>query len=360
MDDGAGTAAAHGRVALKPSGPARADVAADIAVLVPCRNEAATVGKVVRDFRRELPGATVYVYDNGSTDATAQAARAAGAVVRAEPRPGKGGVIRRMLGEVDADIYVIVDGDATYDAASVRRIVEELAANDLDMVTAVRDEQGDRRAYRRGHRFGNRAFNALLGMLFGARPTDMLSGYRVLSRRFAKSFPAISRGFEIETELTIHALEQRLPIAEVTTPYFERPPGSASKLSTFADGTRILWMTVMLFRDEKPLAFFGGIALVVATAGLLLGGSVIVEYMETRLVPRVPTAILATGLMLLAFLSLGCGLILNNVARGRREAKRLAYLMQSALAARADSASRPSLHPSSRAWGEEAERERGR
>jgi len=334
MDDGAGTAAAHGRVALTPSGAADAVVA----VLVPCRNEAGTVGKVVRDFRRELPGATVYVYDNGSTDATAQVARAAGAVVRAEPRPGKGGVIRRMLGEVDADVYVIVDGDATYDAASVRRMIDELAANDLDMVTAVRDEQGERRAYRRGHRIGNRVFNALLGMLFGARPADMLSGYRVLSRRFAKSFPAISRGFEIETELAIHALEQRLPTAEVTTPYFERPVGSASKLSTFADGARILWMTVMLFRDEKPLAFFGGIALVIATAGLLLGGSVIVEYMDTRLVPRVPTAILATGLMLLAFLSLGCGLILNNVARGRREAKRLAYLMQSALGANAGAA----------------------
>jgi hypothetical protein len=204
-------------------------------------------------------------------------------------------------------------------------MVRELVDNDLDMVTAVRDERGEA-AYRRGHRLGNRAFNALLGVLFGSRPADMLSGYRVLSRRFAKSFPATSRGFEIETELTVHALEQRLPTAELRTPYFSRPVGSASKLSTYGDGARILWMTVMLFRDEKPLAFFGAIAFVIGAAGLWLGGSVVIEFMETHLVARFPTAILATGLMLLAFLSLGCGLILNNVARGRREVKRLAYL----------------------------------
>lgn len=306
---------------LRAAGPATR-----VAVLIPCRNEVATVAKVVADFRAALPCCDVYVYDNASLDGTAPAARAAGAVVRTESRPGKGGVVRRMLGEIDADIYVIVDGDATYDARSAPRMVDELVANDLDMVTAVREEQGGAAAYRRGHRLGNRAFNALLGMLFGARPADMLSGYRVLSRRFAKSFPANSRGFEIETELTVHALEQRLPVAEVTTPYYERPAGSSSKLSTYADGTRILWMTAMLFRDERPLAFFGITALLVAGAGLLLGGSVVIEYMETHLVPRFPTAILATGLMLLAFLSLGCGLILNNVARGRRETKRLAYL----------------------------------
>ncbi len=294
-------------------------------MLVPCRNEVATVAKVVADFRAALPCCDVYVYDNGSSDGTAAAAREAGAIVRTESRPGKGGVIRRMLGEIDADVYVIVDGDATYDARSSPRMVDELAANDLDMVTAVRDAHGEA-AYRRGHHLGNRAFNALLGVLFGSRPSDMLSGYRVLSRRFAKSFPANSRGFEIETELTVHALEQRLPVAEVTTPYFERPAGSSSKLSTCADGARILWMTAMLFRDEKPLAFFGTIAVLIAAVGLRLGGSVVIEYMETHLVPRFPTAILATGLMLLAFLSLGCGLILNNVARGRREMKRLAYL----------------------------------
>jgi glycosyltransferase involved in cell wall biosynthesis len=305
--------------------------AARVAVRIPCRNEVATVAQVVADFRAAVPRCTVYVYDNGSTDGTASAASAAGATVRSESRPGKGGVIRRMLGEIDADVYVIVDGDATYDARSAPRMVDELVANDLDMVTAVRDERGEGAEYRRGHRLGNRAFNALLGVLFGSRPGDMLSGYRVLSRRFAKSFPANSRGFEIETELTVHALEQRLPVVEVATPYFERPAGSSSKLSTYNDGMRILWMTAMLFRDEKPLAFFGSIALVIAVVGLLLGGSVVIEYMETRLVPRLPTAILATGLMLLAFLSLGCGLILNNVARGRREMKRLAYLAVSAL-----------------------------
>jgi glycosyltransferase involved in cell wall biosynthesis len=302
-----------------------------IAVLVPCRNEAATVGTVVAEFQAALPGAAVYVYDNGSVDGTAQIAQRAGAIVRAESRPGKGGVVRRMLGEVDADVYVVVDGDATYDAASAPRMVDALVAGDLDMVTAIRVEQGDGAAYRRGHRLGNRAFNALLGALFGSRPADMLSGYRVLSRRFAKSFPAASRGFEIETELTVHALEQRLPTAEIHTPYFERPAGSQSKLSTYRDGLRILQMTVMLYRDERPLAFFGVFALLFGIVGLILGGSVVVEYMETRLVPRFPTAILATGLMLLSFLALGCGLILHNVARGQREMKRLAYLAAGAV-----------------------------
>ena len=297
-----------------------------IAVLVPCRNEAATVASVVAGFRGALPDCTIHVYDNGSVDGTADVARRAGAIVRSEPRAGKGGVVRRMLAEIDADVYVIVDGDATYDAASARRMVDELVANDLDMVTAIRDERGAGAAYRRGHRLGNRAFNALLGMLFGVQPSDMLSGYRVLSRRFAKSFPAMSRGFEIETELTVHALAQRLPTTEIRTPYFERPAGSQSKLSTYRDGLRILRMTVSLYRDERPLSFFGIFAFAFALAGLVLGGSVVVEYMETHLVPRFPTAILATGLMLLSFLSLACGLILHNVARGQREMKRLAYL----------------------------------
>ena len=322
-----------------------------IAVLVPCRDEAATVAKVVADFRAALPQCTVYVYDNGSSDGTGALARRAGAVVRTEQRPGKGGVVRRMLGEIDADIYVIVDGDATYDAACAQRMVDELVANDLDMVTAVRDERGDGAAYRRGHRFGNRAFNALLGALFGSRPSDMLSGYRVLSRRFAKSFPAASRGFEIETELTVHALEQRVPTGEVRTPYFERPAGSQSKLSTYRDGLRILWMTAMLYRDERPLSFFGAFALAFGVIGLILGGSVVIEYMETRLVPRFPTAILATGLMLLSFLALGCGLILHNVARGQREMKRLAYLAAGAsapVATPASGAATPAARPSAR------------
>ena len=299
--------------------------------------------KVVADFRAALPQSTVYVYDNGSTDGTGALARRAGAVVRTESRPGKGGVVRRMLGEIDADVYVIVDGDATYDAASAPRMVDELIANDLDMVTAVRDERGAGAAYRRGHRFGNRAFNALLGALFGSRPSDMLSGYRALSRRFAKSFPASSRGFEIETELTIHALEQRLPTGELRTPYFERPAGSQSKLSTYRDGMRILWMTAMLYRDERPLAFFGAFSFMFGVLGLILGGSVVIEYMDTRLVPRFPTAILATGLMLLSFLALGCGLILHNVARGQREMKRLAYLAAGTNAAAATPVSGPPI-----------------
>jgi glycosyltransferase involved in cell wall biosynthesis len=295
-------------------------------VLVPCYNEALTVGKVVADFRQALPGCSVYVYDNRSTDGTGDLARAAGAVVRREPRPGKGVVVRRMFAEIDADIYVMTDGDATYDATRAPEMVAMLVADDLDLVTGLRDDEGREDAYRRGHRLGNRAFNALLGVLFGERPTDMFSGYRVLSRRFVKSFPMEARGFEIETELTVHALELRVPAAELRTRYFERPAGSASKLSTYRDGFRILATMARLFRDVKPLPFFAVLAALFAAAGLALGAGVIVEFMETRLVPRLPTAVLATGLMLLSSLSIACGMILDSVARGRREAKRMAYL----------------------------------
>jgi glycosyltransferase involved in cell wall biosynthesis len=299
-----------------------------VAVLVPCRNEAPTVARVVADFRAALPGCRIYVYDNGSSDGTGDLARSAGALVRQEAHPGKGGVVRRMFAEIDADIYFLVDGDATYDAASAPAMLARLTDEDLDMLTAVRDE-GDRQgAYRRGHRFGNRAFNVLLGGLFGERPADLFSGYRAFSRRFVKSFPASSRGFEIETELTVHALEQRLPTGEIVTPYYERPSDSQSKLSTLRDGLRILRMTAILFRDERPLAFFGTLATLAAVIGLFLGGGVVIEFMETRLVPRLPTAILATGLMLTAFLGFACGLILDSVARGRREVKRLAYLSE--------------------------------
>ena len=297
-----------------------------IAVLVPCRNEAITVARVVADFRAALPGCRVYVYDNGSTDTTAEDARRAGATVRTEARPGKGGVVRRMFAEVEADVYVLVDGDSTYDAASAPAMVRMIVEQDLDMVTGLRNDEGRAGAYRRGHRFGNSAFNALLGTLFGARPGDLFSGYRAFSRRFVKSFPAASRGFEIETEMTVHALQQGLPTAEVETRYFERHDASSSKLSTWRDGLRILRMTVSLFRDERPLVFFGTLAALFAIPGLILGVSVVIEYLETHLVPRLPTAVLATGLMLLAFMMLGCGLILDHVARGRREAKRLAYL----------------------------------
>lgn len=297
-----------------------------IAVLVPCFNEATTVARVVSDFRVALPGCVVYVYDNRSTDGTGDVARAAGAVVRYEARPGKGVVVRRMFAEVDADVYVMTDGDATYDATRAPEMLAALVRDDLDLVTGIRDDEGRDDAYRRGHRFGNRAFNALLGLLFGERPTDMFSGYRVMSRRFVKSFPMEARGFEIETELTVHALELRVPAAEIRTRYFERPEGSSSKLSTYRDGFRILATMARLFRDVKPLPFFAGLAVLFAAFGFALGAGVIVEFMETGLVPRLPTAVLATGLMLMASLSIACGMILDSVARGRREAKRMAYL----------------------------------
>ncbi len=305
---------------------AAAGRAARVAVLVPCYNEALTVARVVADFASALPGCTVYVYDNRSSDGTGDLARAAGAVVRREERPGKGGVMRRMFAEIDADVYVVTDGDATYDASRSPEMVERLLRDDLDVVTGVRDHGERDHAYRRGHQWGNRAFNRLLGMLFGERPSDMFSGYRAMSRRFVKSFPAEARGFEIETEITVHALDLRLPTAEIVTPYFERPEGSVSKLSTYGDGLRILGTMARLFRDIRPVQFFGTLALVFAAAGLILGTEVVVEYLQTGLVPRLPTAVLATGLMLLASLSVVCGLILDSVARGRREAKRLAYL----------------------------------
>ena len=299
-----------------------------IAVLVPCRNEAVAVGRVVADFRAALPGATVYVYDNGSTDDTGAIARAAGAVVRREERPGKGGVVRRMFAEVEADVYVLVDGDATYDAARAPELVARLVDDGLDLVTAVREHE-DPAAYRRGHALGNRMLNALLGVLFGHQPADMLSGYRVLSRRFVKSFPAQSQRFEIETETTVHALEMRVPSAEVPTRYLARPSGSASKLHTYRDGARILVAIALLFRDVKPLLFFSWLAAVLGAVALTLGAEVVLEYMHTGLVRRLPTAVLATGLMLLAALSLAAGVILGSVARGRLEAKRLAYLAAS-------------------------------
>lgn len=308
---------AHGRVAMNTR---------RIAILIPCRNEAATVAQVVNAFRLAVPGCDVYVYDNASTDETAANARSAGAIVRNEARPGKGGVVRRMFAEVDAEVYVIVDGDSTYDAGRAPELIDALVADDLDMVTAVRDDAGEVAAFHRGHRFGNRMFNALLGVIFGQRPTDMFSGYRAFSRRFVKSFPSVAQGFEIETELTVHSLELRVPTAEIVMQYRARPEGSVSKLHTWRDGLRILGAMATLFRDVRPLPFFGIVAALLASAGLALGTEVIVEYMRTGLVPRLPTAVLATGLMLLASLSLASGLILDSVARGRREAKRLAYL----------------------------------
>ena len=300
-----------------------------IAVLVPCYNEEAAIGRVVADFRAALPGAAIYVYDNNSRDRTADVAAAAGAIVRREPLQGKGNVVRRMFADIDADAYVLVDGDDTYHAASAPAFVAKLFDEQLDMVNAARKTE-IQAAYRPGHRFGNVVLTTLVTAIFGHRTDDMLSGYRVFSRRFVKSFPSLSAGFEIETELTVHALELRMPLAEVATPYKDRPVGSVSKLSTFRDGFRILWLIGKLVKEERPVQFFGIGALLLAIFSLVIVKPVFVTYLETGLVPRLPTAVLATGLMLLAFLSLACGLILDTVTRGRREMKRMAYLAQPA------------------------------
>jgi glycosyltransferase involved in cell wall biosynthesis len=296
-----------------------------IAVLVPCLNEAAAIAKVVTDFRASLPQARVFVYDNGSSDDTVALARAAGAVVRSEPMRGKGNVVRRMFADVEADAYVLVDGDDTYDAAAAPELLERLLREPLDMVNAARRSSAAG-AYRAGHRFGNRLLSTLVAALFGNRITDLLSGYRVFSRRFVKSFPALAAGFEIETELSVHALQMRMPVAEVVTEYRERPQGSASKLNTYRDGLRILRTIMQLVKEEKPLAFFSLVAAVLALISLLLGVPVIIEFMHTGLVPRLPTALLAASIAILSFLGFACGLILDTVSRGRVEAKRLAYL----------------------------------
>jgi hypothetical protein len=299
-----------------------------IAVLVPCYNEEAAIGGVVADFRAELPDAVIYVYDNNSTDRTAEVARAAGATVRRERRQGKGHVVRRMFADVEADIYVLVDGDATYDAPSAHAMIARLVEAGLDMVVAAR--RGDERAYRPGHRFGNRALTGFVARVFGSPFADMLSGYRVFSRRFVKSFPVLSSGFEIETELTIHALNLELPVAEIETPYFARPAGSVSKLSTWRDGMRILATIARLYRAERPLPFFAAIGSLLAAVAIMLAIPIFVTYAEQGIVPRLPTAILSTGLMILACLSGACGLVLDTVTRGRREMKMIAYLAQKA------------------------------
>ena len=297
----------------------------DVAVLVPCYNEARAIARVIGDFRATLPGATIYVYDNNSTDGTAEAAKAAGAVVRRETHQGKGYVVRRMFNDIEADIYVLVDGDATYDAPSAPNMVAKLVSDRLDMVVATRVDR-DEKAYRRGHRAGNRLLTGFVAHIFGRAFTDILSGYRVFSRRFVKSFPILSGGFEIETELTVHALELELPVGEVATPYYSRPSGSASKLSTWHDGFRILWTVLKLYRAERPLALFGSFGIALALIAIGLAIPIFITYLQQGLVPRLPTAVLSTGLMLLAFLSIACGLILDTVTRGRREAKLIAYL----------------------------------
>ncbi len=296
-----------------------------IAVLIPCYNEAVAIGQVVHDFRASLPDATVYVFDNASTDNTSEVAREAGAVVRFVDRPGKGNVVRRMFADVEADVYVLVDGDDTYDATSAPRLVAALLEGGLDMVVGTRRDT-EEAAYRSGHRLGNRVLTGFVARIFGRAFTDMLSGYRVFSRRFVKSFPALSAGFETETELTVHALELRMPIAEVETPYKARPEGSTSKLNTYRDGFRILLTIAKLFRAERPLEFFGLLAIVLAVLAVALAIPLFVTYLDTGLVPRIPTAVLVTGLVILSAFSVMSGLILSTVTRGRREFKRLFYL----------------------------------
>jgi glycosyltransferase involved in cell wall biosynthesis len=296
-----------------------------IAVLVPCYNEEAAIGAVVGDFRRVLPGAVIYVYDNNSADQTAARAREAGAVVRLEARQGKGNVVRRMFADIDADIYVLVDGDDTYDAEAAPRLIRNAIESGADLVTARRIHT-EAAAYRTGHVLGNRMLTGLTALLLKVQLTDMLSGYRVFSRRFVKSFPFTAQGFGIETELTVHAARLMMPMAELDTRYKERPMGSVSKLNTWRDGFRILRTIVHLVREERPLVFFSCFFMLLALTSLLTGAPVVAEYVRTGLVPRLPTAVLATGLMLLAFLALMAGLILDTVTRGRWEQKRMAYL----------------------------------
>ncbi|HEY4210558.1 MAG TPA: glycosyltransferase family 2 protein [Steroidobacteraceae bacterium] len=296
-----------------------------VAVLIPCFNEAAAIGTVVGGFRAALPAAEIYVYDNNSTDQTGSIAAAAGATVRKETLQGKGNVVRRMFADIEADIYVMVDGDSTYDPSSAAAMIRLLLSERLDMVVGTRIATEDS-AYRHGHVLGNQLLTRAVSHLFGSRFSDMLSGYRVFSRRFVKSFPAMSSGFETETELTIHALELSLPVAEVPTRYGGRVAGSASKLQTYADGLRILRLIVVLYKNERPLRFFSGIAAALSAIALFLGMPIVLTFIETGLVPRQPTAILATGLVLLSALSFVTGLILDTVTRGRREMRRLAYL----------------------------------
>ena len=296
-----------------------------VAVLVPCFNEEASIAKVVADFRAALPAAAIYVYDNNSTDRTAEVARAAGAQVRRETHQGKGNVVRRMFSDVEADLYVLVDGDDTYDAPSAATMITRLVEDRLDMVVAAR-VHGDPGAYRPGHQTGNRLLTGFVDLMFHATFNDVLSGYRVFSRRFVKSFPVLSRGFEIETELTVHALQLELAVAEVPTPYYARPEGSVSKLSTWRDGLRIVATTFKLSRSERPLSFFSVIGIALAAVSVGLAIPILITFLEQGNVPRLPTAILSTGLMLLAFLLIASGLILDTVTRGRREVKLLAYL----------------------------------
>ncbi|MEO1109782.1 MAG: glycosyltransferase family 2 protein [Pseudomonadota bacterium] len=297
----------------------------EIAVILPCYNEAVAIGETIEQFRAALPGATIYVFDNNSTDNTSQVAREAGAVVRTENLQGKGNVVRRMFADVEADVYVMADGDATYDSAAAPQLVQLLVSQNLDMVNGARVNK-ETEAYRRGHKFGNALFTGLVKFFFSDKINDLLSGYRVFSRRFVKSFPALSNGFEIETELTVHAMQMRMPIGEVQTSYFSRLPESTSKLSTFKDGWRILKMISLLIKEEKPMVFFMSLALIFFLPSLSVFLSVLNEFLQTGIVSRFPSLIVAVAGFVAAILSVVCALILDSLARGRREIRRLSYL----------------------------------
>ncbi len=296
-----------------------------VAVIFPCYNEAPAIASVVAGFRAALPQAAIYVFDNGSTDGTAEVARRAGATVKLVRHRGKGNVVRRMFADVDADIYLMADGDGTYDPGAARQMLDRLIDGGLDMVVGCRQADG-KTGFRVGHRFGNRALTRAVARIFGDGFTDMLSGYRALSRRYVKSFPALSKGFEIETELTIHALELRAPHGEVMTAYGDRAAGTSSKLATWGDGLRILGTILRLHMLERPLEFYLTLAFAGFLVSLGLGVPVILEYLRTGLVPRFPTAIAAVGFMLAALVCAACAIILDSVVTGRREAKRLVYL----------------------------------
>lgn len=297
-----------------------------VAVILPCYNEEQAIVKVIEDFKQSLPDAEIYVFDNNSTDRTAEVSAAAGARIVFVDLPGKGNVVRRMFADIEADIYVMADGDDTYEAAVAQTLIDKLVRNNLDMVVGCRVDEGQSENYRRGHRFGNQLLTGSVRRIFGGEFTDMLSGYRIFSKRFVKSFPALARGFEIETELTVHALELRMPWGEVVTKYGSRPEDSESKLSTYRDGIRILKTIIRLYMVERPMQFFSLISFVLAALSVILAIPLLQEYLATGLVPRFPTAILSTGLMLSGLLSFACGMILDSVTRGRQEVRRFTYL----------------------------------
>ena len=300
-----------------------------IAVLLPCYNEEAAIAATVAGFREALPGATVYVYDNNSRDRTREVAAKAGAIVRTERLQGKGHVVMRMFADIDADVYVMADGDLTYDPKAAPAMVDMLITEQLDMIVGTR-KHSEKEAYRGGHVLGNKIFTGLLSGLFGRSFSDIFSGYRVFSRRFVKSFPVISSGFEIETEISVHALELKMPVGEVETVYAARPEGSQSKLSTYSDGWRILRTIVTLYRVERPALYYGVIGAFLVALAVILAIPLVVTYVNTGLVPRFPTAIMVTGIIIIAVLCFFAGLILDTVTRGRRELRRIAYLSQGA------------------------------